>query len=171
MLVFLSNSLYTKGMKNTTLFFYMIFALVVVLSVSCHTVKDIPEDLSAEQLIQLGQNAYGSANYKNAERYYKTVIVRYGADTSIYVEARYELGHLYIKQRKYDEAYASFKEILDIYATATPGTLPGAYNKLAQLEMAKIPADKLPKTEATEIQPASEEAQDFEEEMEIMTEQ
>ena len=123
----------------------------VILFASCRTVKDIPEDLTSTQLIQLGQNAYGSAQYKNAEIYYKTVIARYGIDSSVYVEARYELGHLYLKQKKYAAAYASFKEILDMYASTTPGVLPGAYNKLAEIGMQRIPKNKLPETKASEV--------------------
>ena len=122
-----------------------------LLFAACRTVKDIPEDLTSTQLIQLGQNAYGSAQYKNAEIYYKTVIARYGIDSSVYVEARYELGHLYLKQKKYTAAYASFKEILDMYASTTPGVLPGAYNKLAEIGMQRIPKNKLPETKASEV--------------------
>lgn len=132
-----------------------LLAAAVVLSLSsCKTVTEIPDDLSAAQLIQLGQDAYGNAQYKNAEIYYRTVISRFGMDNSIYIEARYELGHLYIKEKKYDAAYKSLKEIVDLYASTTPGTLPGAYNKLAQIEMAKIPAAKLPKTEETAVKSA-----------------
>ena len=123
-----------------------------LLFAACRTVKDIPEDLTSTQLIQLGQNAYGSAQYKNAEIYYKTVIARYGIDSSVYVEARYELGHLYLKQKKYTAAYASFKEILDMYASTTPGVLPGAYNKLAEIGMQRIPKNKLPETKSSEVQ-------------------
>jgi outer membrane protein assembly factor BamD (BamD/ComL family) len=132
-----------------------LFTAAAVLPIqSCSTVKEIPTDLSAAQLIQLGQDAYGNAQYKNAEIYYRTVISRYGMDNSIYVEARYELGHLYIKEKNYDAAYKSLKEILDLYASTAPGTLPGAYNKLAQIEMAKIPAGRLPKTQETAVTPA-----------------
>lgn len=123
-----------------------------LLFASCRTIKDIPEDLTSTQLIQLGQNAYGSAQYKNAETYYKTVIARYGMDSSVYVEARYELGHLYLKQKKYAAAYASFKEILDMYASTTPGVLPGAYNKLAEIGMKRIPKHKLPETKPSKVQ-------------------
>ena len=123
-----------------------------LLFASCRTIKDIPEDLTSTQLIQLGQNAYGSAQYKNAETYYKTVIARYGMDSSVYVEARYELGHLYLKQKKYAAAYASFKEILDMYASTTPGVLPGAYNKLAEIGMKRIPKHKFPETKPSKVQ-------------------
>ena len=44
---------------------------VVLLGISsCSSVKDIPTDLSAAQLIQLGQNAYDSKNYKASEKYF-----------------------------------------------------------------------------------------------------
>ncbi|MFA6855654.1 MAG: hypothetical protein WCR31_00465 [Treponema sp.] len=129
-------------------------AAVVLLFPSCGTVEAIPNDLSAAQLIQLGQDAYGNAQYKNAETYYRTVISRYGMDNSIYIEARYELGHLYIKEKRYDDAYSSLKEIIDLYASTTPGTLPGAFNKLAQIEMAKIPSNKLPETEEAAVKQA-----------------
>jgi outer membrane protein assembly factor BamD (BamD/ComL family) len=132
-------------------------AAVVFLFPSCGTVEEIPHDLSAAQLIQLGQDAYGKTQYKNAEIYYRTVISRYGMDNSIYIEARYELGHLYIKEKKYDDAYTSLKEIIDLYASTTPGTLSGAFNKLAQIEMAKIPTNKLPETKETAVNAAPQE--------------
>ena len=68
------------------------------------------------------------------------------------MKARYELGHLYLKQKKYAAAYASFKEILDMYASTTPGVLPGAYNKLAEIGMQRIPKNKLPATKSSEVQ-------------------
>jgi outer membrane protein assembly factor BamD (BamD/ComL family) len=120
---------------------------------SCNTVKEIPDDLSAAQLIQLGQDAYGNAQYKNAELYYSTVISRYGMNNDTYIEAKYELGHLYLKQKDYTAAYDTFKKIVDLYASSAPGTYPGAYSKLAQIEMAKIPENKLPKTDASIVQP------------------
>ena len=64
---------------------------VVLLGISsCSSVKDIPTDLSAAQLIQLGQNAYDSKNYKASEKYFLTTIQRYGANTHTYIEAQYE---------------------------------------------------------------------------------
>jgi uncharacterized protein HemY len=123
--------------------------------ISCRTVKDIPDDLTEAQLIQLGQDCYGSGDYKNAELYYSTVIMRYGMDNNAYIEATYELGHLYLKQKKYEKAEDSFREILSIYEGAAPGTLPGAYKKLSEIELAKIPAKKDNKKTAVQ-QPAAE---------------
>jgi len=108
-------------------------------AVSCRTVKDIPEDLTAPQLLQRGQSCLDNADYKSAEVYYKTTIDRYGDDTNIYIEAKYELAHLYIKRKNYDKARSALDEILELYDYAPAGSLPAAYKKLAQIEMAKIP--------------------------------
>ena len=74
--------------------------IIILLSVllgfiSCSTVKEIPSDLSAAQLLQLGQNAFESKNYKAAEKYFITTIQRFGTNTNNYIEAQYELAHLY----------------------------------------------------------------------------
>ena len=109
---------------------------------SCKTLKEIPEDKTSAQIIQMGQNYVGNGDYKSAEFCYSTVIDRYGTDPAIYVEARYELGRAYLAQRKYDKAYSVFNEILEIYDKY--GTmLPGAYKKLCNISINQIPANKL----------------------------
>jgi outer membrane protein assembly factor BamD (BamD/ComL family) len=112
---------------------------VATTAVSCRTVKDIPEDLTAPQLLQKGQSCFDNADYKSAEVYYQTTIDRYGDDTVTYIEAKYELAHLYIKRKKYEKARSALDEILEIYAYAPSGSLPASYKKLVQIEMAKIP--------------------------------
>lgn len=124
-------------MKLITRLFF-IFALAA-LSASCNTVPKIPQDATSTQLIQAGQDALEVSNYKAAETYYNTVIQRYGMDTATYIEASYELGHLYLKQKKYDEAYRKFDEILEIFSNAEIGTIPASYKKLAEMGIEKIP--------------------------------
>lgn len=109
------------------------------LFVSCNSVPEIPATASSTQLIQLGQDALEISNYTAAETYYNAVIQRYGMDTATYIEARYELGHLYMKQNKYPEAYASFNEILGIFENAEFGSIPAAYKKLALMGIDNIP--------------------------------
>lgn len=110
---------------------------------SCATTKEIPEGLSAAQLIQQGQNEFVSGNYKQSEQYYLEVIRKYGMDTSIYVEVKYELGHLYVNRKEYKKAYDAFNEIIEIYDNAAYGVLPQSYKKLAQIGMNKIPENKM----------------------------
>ena len=126
-------------MKKIIVLFSIIALAGGVLFTSCQTVKDIPEDLTAPQLLQRGQAYADASDYKNAEACYLATIDRYGDDTNTYIEAEYELAHLYMKMKKYDKARAVLEEILEIYDYATPGSLPAAYKKLAQIDMEKLP--------------------------------
>jgi hypothetical protein len=118
-------------------------------SLSCKSIPvEIPADMTAQELIQNGQSSFEKGKNKEALRYFNTVIEHYGTDQSLYIEARYEIGHMMIKQKKYDKAAPILEEIRDMYASAQPGSLPGAYQKLAAIELAKIPADQLKKIDA-----------------------
>ena len=133
--------------------------LVLSLFASCQSVPtEIPTDLDASQLIQKGQDAFALGNYKAAEKYFMTVLERYGTDPKKYVEAQYKIGHLYMKQKRHDKAEVVFTEILDIYQEATPGVLPGAYQKLSQIEMDKIQKKKNEVAEKAAQKKAKEEA-------------
>lgn len=122
-----------------------LFSLITLFSVlacfSCATVKEIPEDRTTAQIIQLGQNAVSNGDYKSAIFCYQTVIDRFGSDPAIYVEAKYELGHVYSKQKKYTQAYNIYTEILEMY-DVNP-YLPAAYKKLCQIGINNIPENKL----------------------------
>lgn len=129
----------------------IVITLLSSIFISCASVPEIPADAGSTQLIQLGQDALSNSNYKAAETYYKAVIQRYGMDTSIYIEASYELGHMYIKQKKYEKAYSKFKEILDIFQNAEPGSLQPSYKKLALMGIKRIPEKYLPQEALTSI--------------------
>ena len=144
-------------MKKTIFFASAIFA-VLALFCGCQTVpKEISEDLDARQLIQLGQDNYDNNRYKAAEKYFNTVLERFGDDPKHYLEAKYELGHLYLKQKKYSAAYDNFKEIEEIYESV-PAGLPGAYRILCGIELAKIPPEKIKEFEARANAPQEEAA-------------
>lgn len=132
-------------MKKTRLILLTIlFASILGIFVTgCNTLKEVPEDLSAAQLIQQGQNSYGVGDYKAAEMYYNAVIDRFGDDTSTYIEARYELGHLYLKTKDYKKAYSAFTEILELYDSAAKMNVAASYKKLAQIGIQKIPENRI----------------------------
>ena len=140
----LNYKLFLRYTSNTMKKFITLAAIFAVsmLFFSCRTLKEIPEDKTSAQIIQMGQNYVGNANYKSAEFCYETVIDRYGTDPAIYVEARYELGRIYLNQKKYDKAYAAFTEILNIYDSYA-SVLPGSYKKLCNISINQIPAAKL----------------------------
>jgi tetratricopeptide (TPR) repeat protein len=118
-----------------------LFAATLLL-LSCKTIKEIPEDKTSAQIIQMGQNSVSVSDYKSAVFCYETAIERYGSDPALYVEAKYELAHTYLKQKKYDKAYPIYNEILELY-DAYGTALPGAYKKLCQIGISQIPEKKL----------------------------
>lgn len=118
---------------------YIFCALLLAgIITSCESTKVVPEEATAAQIIQMGQNAYTSAHYKDAEFFYNTAIDRFGSDPKTYIEAKYELGHIYVKTKNYEKAKACFNEILDLYSLDATGQLPGTYKKLAQIGLAKM---------------------------------
>lgn len=104
---------------------------------SCMTIKEIPEDKSAVQILQMGQNATTSGNYQNAELCFNTVLERYGSNPVYFTQATYELGHMYKKQNKFDKAKVCFYDILTL-AEKTPGLVQPKYVKLCKLELNDI---------------------------------
>lgn len=124
----------------------IILATLILLSaavlVSCASIKEIPEDKTSAQIIQMGQNSVSVSDYKSALFCYQTAIERFGTNPTVYAEAKYEQGHVYLKQKKYEKAYQSFDELINIYEY-NPGIIPPAYKKLAQIGITKIPAKKL----------------------------
>lgn len=141
--------------KNSILFNITILLLTAVFStafISCNTTKEIPEDLSAPQLLRKGQLALDSSDYKLAERCFLKTIEKYGDDTNIYIETKYEMGHLYIKTKEYRKAWYAFDEILDLYDYDSSNSLPPAYKKLARIEMEKIPPKLVEEYEAESSQ-------------------
>ena len=110
--------------------------------ISCASIKEIPEGKTSAQIIQMGQNAVSSADYQSALLCYQTAIDRYGTNPTVYAEARYEQGHVYLKQKRYDKAYQTFNELVTLY-DYNPGVIPPSYKKLAQIGISKIPAKKL----------------------------
>lgn len=129
----------TKALTSILCVFFM-----PILFVSCSSTPSISENATATQLIQMGQDALDIGNYKAAETCYKAVIEKYGEDINLYIEARYELGHMYLTRKKYGEAYAIFSEILSIYDNIEFGKIPGTFKKLAQIGIDRIPQKHRP---------------------------
>lgn len=121
-----------------------IFLALIFLVTSCQSApKDIPQNLSAEELINLAQASYDAGNVKAAQTYYETIIIRYGDQMDKLVEAEYEIAHLKVKQKKWQQAIPDLQRILSYYETDTTGALPAAFKKLAELDLAKVPEKEL----------------------------
>lgn len=107
---------------------------------SCKSTKqENMEELTASQLIQRGQDAYDKGFYNKALPYFEAVLKYYGDESKRYIEATYEIGHLYMKKKNYEKAYNCFTEILEIFDNSTTDMdLPTAYKVLAKIELDKI---------------------------------
>lgn len=129
-------------MKNIALSL-ILTGLCASFFVSCVSAKvEIPYDATDREIIQTAQNEYDAGHVTRALDCYNTLLMRYGNDTALYVEGRYEIAHIYIKQKKYSEAQEILEEIIAIYDGSAPGMLPGAFNKLARADLEKIPEGK-----------------------------
>ncbi|MDR1747936.1 MAG: hypothetical protein LBR47_02635 [Spirochaetaceae bacterium] len=113
----------------------------VLFFAGCSTVpKEIPEDLSASELTVLAQEQTDKGNNRGAEVYYQTIIDRYEYDASARIAAEFEIAHIKVKQRRWDEASQRLQALIAQYGTDTSMSLPPEYLKLAEIDLAKVPA-------------------------------
>lgn len=131
----------SKNLKSVASVFSAVLFLMP-LFFSCTSVPEEIPEMTSQELIQNGQANFESGNYRLALAYYNTAVERFSDWTDVYIEARYEIGHIYMKQKKYSLAEPVFTEILDIYRNSRPGLYPAAYKKLSEIELAKIPHKK-----------------------------
>jgi outer membrane protein assembly factor BamD (BamD/ComL family) len=99
----------------------------------------IPEGVSVLKLTQSAQDAFAAGNVEKATRYYQTIIDRFGDDPAARIAAEFEIAHLSVKRRDWDKALSLLDAILSQYEHDAAYTLPRAYQKLAELDRAKIP--------------------------------
>ena len=143
--------------KNIVRFCSVLF--VTSFLFSCTTVMpDIPNDLTAREIVQRAQDSYNSGHDKVAMYYYDTLIARYGMDTSIYLEGKYEIAHIYIKAKNYSEAVPLLEEIISIYDNSVPGSFSGEYYKMAKNDLAKVPKATLDKIHEKQLKAQAKEA-------------
>ncbi len=127
-------------MKKITLI--LTSAMASLLLLSCATTKKtavtLDPDASAAEIVQMAQTATDAGDLQGAESYYIALLQRYGMDNARYVEGRYEIAHLLIKQKKYAQALPMLDEVINMYSSGS-SSLPRAYYKLAVIDRAKIP--------------------------------
>ena len=118
----------------------LLLGTVLMCLCSCMTApKNIPENATVEELTLLGQQSLDVSNYKAAEVYYSTIIKRFGSDMTTLVAAEYEIAHIRVKQKEWDEAKEMLERIVSYY-DGEETALPPHYKKLALIDLDKIPA-------------------------------
>lgn len=105
---------------------------------SCQSIpKDVPEDLTKADLIQLAQDSYEEGNKAAAQYYYELIIERFGDDPTARIVAQFEIAHLHIKAGDYDEAKPMLEEIIAAYDDPAVASAIPEYLKLAKIDLAK----------------------------------
>ncbi|MBQ0040260.1 MAG: tetratricopeptide repeat protein [Treponema sp.] len=123
-------------MKKITVL-VLVAASAIMFSCKSQEVQVAPE-ASALEIVQQAQTAFDKGNKDQAIKYYEILLQRYGNNPATYVEARYEIAHIYVKQKKYKDAEPILTELKQIYDASTPGVLPGAYRKMALKDLDKV---------------------------------
>ena len=104
--------------------------------------SEIPEDTTAADLTQKAQEAFDASNYRAAYAYYQIILNRFSTDESVCVAAEYEIAHLHIKKKKWQDAYTALEKIITKYEGPMGMQLPPDYYKLAKIDYARA-AEKL----------------------------
>ena len=130
----------TMNSKRQKALHILSLILLSLAFLSCSTVpKAVPDDASVEELTLLAQDSLDVSNYKAAEFYYQTILNRYGSDLSVAIAAEYEIAHIRVKQKKWDDAKVRLINILSYYESDIASNLPAHYKILAEIDYEKIP--------------------------------
>lgn len=119
--------------------------LAAALSSCASEPKEIPSDMSAQNLIQRAQEASDIYKYDVAVAYYRALKERYGSDPAYLCAAEYEISFIAYKEKRYDEAKAGFNTLLERYKAAGGESLPASYRILAEKVLAQIDEIEKPK--------------------------
>jgi outer membrane protein assembly factor BamD (BamD/ComL family) len=107
-------------------------AAAFLLFASCSSApKEIPEGLSAAEIVQRAQEASDVYQYDAAVRYYETLRERFGSDPTYSCTADYEIAFIAYKQERYAEARSGMEALLARYAGPGGNLLPPRYQILA----------------------------------------
>jgi outer membrane protein assembly factor BamD (BamD/ComL family) len=135
-LVFYPFAWYRNSMKLK----YIAFALLVVLAVSCISIGpvEIPDDLTAAELIQRGQEASDKNRYNVSIQYYEAILERFPYDIDSVIAAEYEIAFIHYKQKNYIQAKKELNQVLAHYNIPDQELLPAQFKILANIVLGKI---------------------------------
>ena len=126
-----------KPKKSAILFFTTLLAALAAASCTSKPVV-IPDDISAMELIQRGQEASDRNRFANALQYYEEVLVRFPMDIDNIIAAEYEIAFIHYKQKRYDTAKIGFNELLERYNTPDEELLPPQFKILSNIVLERI---------------------------------
>ncbi len=126
------------NLKMTTI---VLVGFICLLGItSCGTLpteESVDPNLTPIEIKQLAQEEMDKGSKRNALAYYEILLNRYGSDMSVRSAAEFEIAHIYIKQKKWEDANALLKKIITRYESAGGAGLVPKYYVLAKKDYAK----------------------------------
>jgi outer membrane protein assembly factor BamD (BamD/ComL family) len=97
-----------------------------------------PDDITAEELIQRGQEASDRYNYDQALQYYRLVLDRFPYNIDMVCAAEYEIAFINYKQKNYAEARVQFNTLLLRYQSPDAELLPPQFKRLCEIVLERM---------------------------------
>ena len=117
--------------------FVILFSMAVFFSCASGP-ANIPDNLTAAELIQRGQEASDRNKNSLALQYYETLLYRFPYDADSVCAGEYEIAFIHYKQKKYDIAKTEFTNLLERYNTPDAALLPPQFKVLSQKLVERI---------------------------------
>ena len=116
------------------------FAVLAALAVSCVSSAPIviPDNLTAAELIQRGQEASDKNRYNVSVQYYEAILERFPNDIDNVIAAEYEIAFIHYKQKNYTQAKTELNQVLAHYNVPDQELLPAQYKILSNIVLGKI---------------------------------
>lgn len=119
------------------------FSLVAVLFFSCaSSPAPVPQDASAQKIIQLAQERYDAYDLNGANYYYQILLDRFGSDPNYQLNAKYEMAFIEYKKGQKDKALTAFKEIVARYDQPDASSLSPTWKLLSEKLIAELTVKK-----------------------------
>jgi outer membrane protein assembly factor BamD (BamD/ComL family) len=124
-------------MSYRRIFLALIFSPLLLAACSSGPVV-IPDDITAAELIQRGQEASDRNRYVVSLQYYEAILERFPSDLANVCAAEYEIAFIHYKQKKYAEAKDEFRDLLGRYEDPDEELLPPQFKILSAKILGKI---------------------------------
>ncbi|MDR2468576.1 MAG: outer membrane protein assembly factor BamD [Spirochaetaceae bacterium] len=92
----------------------------------------IPDNASAQEIIQMGQTAMDRDRYNQAIQYFQAVLERFPYNDAWMCDAEYGVAAVHYKQKKYTLAKEELSALLAKYDASGGSNLPKRYQILAR---------------------------------------
>jgi tetratricopeptide (TPR) repeat protein len=115
-----------------------ILGAALLISACAYGPAVITDETTPAELIQRAQEASDKNHYDLALEYYQALRDRYGDDIELICTAEYEIGFIYYKQKRYDEARTELNALLDRYNTPDEMLMPRQFKRLATIVLERI---------------------------------